>query len=288
MKSRIEELVHHYYWDLDINCARTTLSILGELFHTSLDKQTIQSAIGLHGAGGYRAQCGLVEGSLMFFGIYFSQRGKSDEQIAQICYQFADEFTHAFSSLRCYDLRPNGFTENEPPHACENLTIDAIYFTYEFIKNQNDLHIISVREFPEYKDRMIEYFHRRWGNKENLMVYQDCITQCIDTTEPLPNWYLLMDGERIAGGAGLITNDFISRMELYPWVCAIYIEEEYRGHAYGSLLLDQAKIDAKKGGFHHLYLCTDHVGYYEHYGFYYVGMGYHPWGDQSRVYAIEL
>ncbi len=52
-------------------------------------------------------------------------------------------------------------------------------------------------------------------------------------------------------------------MDLYPWACALYIEEDYRGHSYGCLLLDQAKKDAKEAGFNNLYLCSDHVGFYE-------------------------
>ncbi|MDW8803161.1 GNAT family N-acetyltransferase, partial [Clostridium sp. A1-XYC3] len=63
---------------------------------------------------------------------------------------------------------------------------------------------------------------------------------------------------------------------------------EYRGHAYGSILLEKAKKDAKTGGFSNLYLCTDHIGYYEHYNFAYIGMGYHPWGHSSRIYVTNL
>ncbi|NLX69869.1 MAG: GNAT family N-acetyltransferase [Clostridiales bacterium] len=148
--------------------------------------------------------------------------------------------------------------------------------------------IISVKKHPEYKDAAIKYIHSKWGSPENEKVYEDCITNCITTTSPLPQWYLLLDNDKIIGCAGLITNDFISRMDLYPWVCALYIEEEYRGNAYGSLLLEQAKKDAKAGGFSHLYLCTGHIGYYEKYGFKYIGTGYHPWGESSRIYAIEL
>jgi C_GCAxxG_C_C family probable redox protein len=133
MKELIRERVHHFYWDLDINCARTTLSCLSELMDLPVDSQIMQAAIGLHGAGGFRAQCGLVEGSLLFMGIFFSQKGKSDLEIANICYQFAEEFTEKFLSLRCYDLRPNGFQEDDPPHACEELTCNAIEFIYNFI-----------------------------------------------------------------------------------------------------------------------------------------------------------
>ena len=97
-----------------------------------------------------------------------------------------------------------------------------------------------------------------------------------------------MDDDKIIGCAGLITNDFISRMDLYPWVCALYIEKEYRGNEYGALLLEKAKEDAKQGGYSSLYLCTDHIGYYEKYGFSKIGTGYHPWGESSSIFKIEL
>ena len=134
MDVTIKERVHELYWKHDINCARTMLICLCELFDIDIEKQTLNSAIGLHGAGGFRAQCGLVEGALMFIGIYFSDKGKTEANIASICYQYADEFTQRFSSLKCYDLRPNGFSENDPPHACEEITGVAIEFTKEFIK----------------------------------------------------------------------------------------------------------------------------------------------------------
>jgi len=146
----------------------------------------------------------------------------------------------------------------------------------------------SVRKYPQLKERAISYFQEKWANDSSMMVYEDCITHSIATKSPLPHWYLLMEDDQIIGCAGLITNDFISRMDLYPWICAVYIEETHRGNAYGSLLMEQAKRDAKTGGFTHLYLCTDHIGYYEKYGFEYIATGYHPWGESSRIYSTAL
>ena len=150
------------------------------------------------------------------------------------------------------------------------------------------MEIISVKESPEYKDKAIKYFQSKWASPNSMKVYENCISNCITAIGPLPQWYLLINDDKIIGCAGLITNDFISRMDLYPWVCALYIEEEYRGKSYGSLLLEQAKKDASIGGFANLYLATDHVGCYEKYGFNYIGTGYHPWGDSSRIYGIAL
>ncbi len=149
--------------------------------------------------------------------------------------------------------------------------------------------IISIRENPSYKDIAIQYFQKRWANETTMKIYEDCISNSIFAQRPLPQWYLLLsEQEEIIGCAGLITNDFISRMDLYPWVCAVYIENEYRGNAYGKLLLDKAKEDANEAGFSNLYLCTDHIGYYEKYGFNYLADGYHPWGDSSRIYEFDL
>ena len=73
-------------------------------------------------------------------------------------------------------------------------------------------------------------------------MYEDCVRHCLGSPSPLPQWYLLRDGETLAGCAGLIPNDFISRMDLWPWICALYVAREHRGHEYGRRLLDYAKL----------------------------------------------
>lgn len=133
MEEYIKNRVHDLYWKDDMNCARTTLICLSELFQIPIEQQTLWSAIGLHGAGKYRAQCGLVEGTLMFIGIYFHTLGKTENEIVSACYNFASEFDKRFGSLRCLELRPTGFSESDPPHKCECLTCEAIGFACQYI-----------------------------------------------------------------------------------------------------------------------------------------------------------
>jgi len=149
------------------------------------------------------------------------------------------------------------------------------------------MRIISVRENPEYKDKIIQYFQNSWSEIAPI-IYEDCISHSINAKDSLPQWYVLENNNEFIGCAGLITNDFISRMDLYPWVCAIFIEEKHRGNNYSKLLIEKAKEDSKKAGFQNLYLCTDHIGFYEKMDFKYIGQGYHPWEEESRIYQIDL
>jgi len=148
--------------------------------------------------------------------------------------------------------------------------------------------VVNIRENPEYLEQAIAYIQSKWGNRRNKKVYEDCLIHCIGAESPLPIWYLLLDWEAIIGCVGLITNDFISRMDLSPWLCALFVEKKHRGRGLGELLISQVKRDVAGMGLRRLYLCTDFDGYYEKYGFAYIGDGYHPWGESSRIYGCEV
>lgn len=148
--------------------------------------------------------------------------------------------------------------------------------------------IVSVREQPEFVEDVTNFIKGIWANENNQMVYEDCIKYSVLSDNSLPQWYVMMKNNEIIGCAGLITNDFISRMDLYPWICSLYIDHDYRKNNYGFKLIDKACEDAKIAGFKAVYLCTDHIGYYEKYGFEYIGDGYHPWGEVSRIYKYLI
>lgn len=141
-KDFVRTRVNKYYWQDDLNCATTNLKILSEIFSIELSEQVIDAALGMHGAGKYGAQCGLVEGTLMFLGIIGKGNGISDDKIVDFCNGFAKQFENRFQTLLCKVLRPEGFHQDNPPHLCEKLTCEAVMFNVGFIidfinKNQN-------------------------------------------------------------------------------------------------------------------------------------------------------
>jgi GNAT superfamily N-acetyltransferase len=66
------------------------------------------------------------------------------------------------------------------------------------------------------------------------------------------------------------------------------VEPQHRGRGYGSQLINHVAEETRKFGFPQLHLCTDLEGYYEKQGFAFNGLGYHPWGEASRVYTRTL
>jgi N-acetylglutamate synthase-like GNAT family acetyltransferase len=100
---------------------------------------------------------------------------------------------------------------------------------------------------------------------------------------------VLLKNNEIIGCSALITNDFISRHDLYPWMACLFVEEKERGKEYGNLLMKFAEKEAKKIGFTDIYLTTDHDGYYEKYGWIRIEDGIDLFSCKpSRTYKKKL
>ncbi len=91
-------------------------------------------------------------------------------------------------------------------------------------------------------------------------------------------WHLCLDGDRIIGGFGVIENDFHDRKDLTPDICAVYTEKEYRCKGIAGHLLDMAVDDLKSKDITPVYLITDHMSFYERYGW---GFLYMVQGDDE-------
>ena len=122
---------------------------------------------------------------------------------------------------------------------------------------------IDLIEMPSIIDKAAEWFHDKWGIPKEA--YLECMEAYLNGKTDY-GWYLCLDGNRIVSGMGVIENDFHDRKDLSPNVCAVYTEEDYRGKGIAGHLLDMVVDDCRKKGISPLYLVTDHIGFYERYG----------------------
>ena len=110
------------------------MKLLAEVRNVKLDKQVLKAALGMNGAGRYGGQCGLVEGMIMFLGIWGDLKGFPDGQIQMICRSYADKFDKTFGDLTCGSLRPEAEAAAEDPaHACRELKVKALLMDLAFL-----------------------------------------------------------------------------------------------------------------------------------------------------------
>ena len=141
---------------------------------------------------------------------------------------------------------------------------------------------INLRQRPQLKELAAAWFHSKWNVPQEA--YLERINAYLNL-ETEYGWYLCLHGKKIAGGVGVIENDFHNRKDLAPNVCALYTEQEYRRQGIAGRLLDIVVNDMKSKGITPIYLITDHTNFYERYGWKFLCMAQEEHeSDMSRMY----
>ncbi len=122
---------------------------------------------------------------------------------------------------------------------------------------------VTLREKPECMIFAAEWFAGKWSVPKEA--YLECMGAYL-RNETEYGWYLCLDGNEIVGGLGVIENDFHDRKDLTPNICAVFTEEKYRCRGIAGYLLNMVAEDLRSKGIFPIYLVTDHIGFYERYG----------------------
>ncbi len=122
---------------------------------------------------------------------------------------------------------------------------------------------VSLREKPQLKEQAAAWFHEKWGVPQEA--YLACMSAYIKNEKDY-GWYLCLNREQIIGGLGVIENDFHNRKDLTPNICSVYTEDAYRCQGIAGRLLKIVVQDLNSKGIAPIYLITDHINFYERYG----------------------
>ena len=148
--------------------------------------------------------------------------------------------------------------------------------------------IVNVNDIEGGIEKGAKYIHSKWGNEKNYVFYLDMTLHSTNKPKGLPRVYLLFRDREIVGSYALITNDFISRHDLMPWLACLFIEEHERANRLSPKIFDHAKLEANKCGFDTLYLTTFHDNLYNKFGWKRLEDGY-EWdeGNVSKIYSMS-
>lgn len=99
---------------------------------------------------------------------------------------------------------------------------------------------------------------------------------------------LLTEGDRLASFVTFAERDCVDDPALSPWIGFVYTFPEYRGHRNAGKLIRRCEEIAAENGVPAVYICTDHVGLYEKYGFSYMENRTDIYGGDSRIYRKNI
>lgn len=94
--------------------------------------------------------------------------------------------------------------------------------------------IMRLADNPKIKNLAAQWFHEKWNIP--LEAYTESMEECLNKRNPVPQWYIALEENRIIGGLGVIENDFHNRKDLAPNVCAVYTEKDKRGNGVAGAL----------------------------------------------------
>lgn len=99
---------------------------------------------------------------------------------------------------------------------------------------------------------------------------------------------LLTEWDRLFSFVTFAERDCIDDEKLSPWIGFVYTFPEYRGHHYVGKLIFRCEEIASEKGISQIYICTDHIGLYEKYGFTYIESRADIYGGDSRIYRKNI
>lgn len=132
------------------------------------------------------------------------------------------------------------------------------------------LRIVPLGEPAHHREIIADWLWQTFGDEQSREFFASIVDSSLAGGD-LPVTFVALDGERPVGTVGLWRCDLIGRQDLFPWLAALYIDESWRGRGL-SERLQQTVIDlCRRRGDENLYLYSACAGYYEKFGWRYIG-----------------
>lgn len=139
--------------------------------------------------------------------------------------------------------------------------------------------ISDLRRQPRFFDIVADRIWQAWWQPNGFprdRIVAGLTENIADTAIPFA--LVAHDGERFLGTCSVIASDLEERPQLTPWIAAVWVEEDARGHGIGAALVNRAADDCFALGEKHIYLCArpPMAGFYQRLGWIMIERGVGP------------
>lgn len=149
------------------------------------------------------------------------------------------------------------------------------------------LTIEHLADHKEYLNDVTECIWKEFGEEDNYAFWESIVKRSLQK-DKLPLTFVALVDNKFAGTVGLWRADLLSRQDLYPWLSALFVKEEYRGKRIGQELQKFLINYCQEKGYKEIFLYTDLCNYYEKTGWQYIEDGIEYSGGSMKIYKQEL
>lgn len=146
---------------------------------------------------------------------------------------------------------------------------------------------INVADRMELVDLVSRWRWQQW-NRDKPLEYIRYSAEHNAQRDRIPMTFMAMLQDQPVGMVSLWMNDLACRQDLHPWMASLYVDEAHRNKGIGRLLQAHATSVARELGYARIYLITDHVGYYERFGWSFLELAPMSDGGTTRIYGKVL
>lgn len=136
-------------------------------------------------------------------------------------------------------------------------------------------------------DTVISWIWKEFGSKNDYAFFESIIKNSLRKNQ-LPLTFIALIDNELVGTIGLWRGDLLSRQDLYPWLSALVVKENYRGKGIGQELQHFLFNYCRETGFTELFLYTDICNYYEKTGWEYLEDGVEYSGEYIKIYKKKI
>ncbi|MCD8199070.1 MAG: C-GCAxxG-C-C family protein [Phascolarctobacterium sp.] len=134
-KVSLKKAANYYFVKKLLNCGLTMMHCLSDFFNVPVHEQVYQAINGIMENRFKRYQCGLYKGTVMFLGIYGTDKGWDRDKLNAITLDFAKAFEKEYGSIMCNEVRRVSFETNSAHLICTAFAARAVIFSANYIKN---------------------------------------------------------------------------------------------------------------------------------------------------------
>ena len=130
---------------------------------------------------------------------------------------------------------------------------------------------------------LASWIQEEWEHSFLEATFEELVSEIEERTtcRRIPGTFVALDGNRLVGTASIVTHDMSTRLDISPWLSAVYVPPKFRNRGIGSRLVRKVMQEAQILGAKRLYLFTpDRMRFYTRLG----------WNilEQTRYYGEDV